>query len=485
MVKLILPFIFGVIGIIGFAPYSIKICIYLSYIYLIFLILFSKKSVFIKIFMWGLGHWGFGMSWIIVSIYYYGETSIALSLTIYIILTIILSLVFTSPLIIIKKILPILKIENNFLKISSVSALMLASEFTRYYFLNGVPWLIPGNIYLDTLTQNIYPFFGVSFASLIIYFLCTAILISYKKNRRFLFILVTLAVFTLVPEKKIDNLDGDIKVSVIQPSSDPFLKYEKNYYEDIENNLIYLINSTPPDTQLIVLPEAELPYYLQDIRFTHFINKIDHKEKILMGVWNLDQLSYLTYNSIYSVNTSEIYDKIHLVPFGEYIPFIGLRGLIDFFDLPMSNVSHGLSYQENIKIFDNMEISTPICFDISFPETIRRMNKTSLFIVNISNDTWFGDSIGPAQHLSIARVRAIENNRWLVRSTNDGYSAIIANNGTIVSYLDKKDRNILNGNINLINKRSFYNKIGFSSTYVILFLVIITSLINFIRTKKR
>ena len=79
----------------------------------------------------------------------------------------------------------------------------------------------------------------------------------------------------------------------------------------------------------------------------------------------------------------------------------------------------------------------------------------------------------------------MENNRWLVRSTNDGYSAIIANNGTIVSYLDKKDRNILNGNINLINKRSFYNKIGFSSTYVILFLVIITSLINFIRTKKR
>ena len=229
-----------------------------------------------------------------------------------------------------KKNFTILKIENNFLKISSVSALMLASEFTRYYFLNGVPWLIPGNIYLDTLTQNIYPFFGVSFASLIIYFLCTAILISYKKNRRFLFILVTLAVFTLVPEKKIDNLDGDIKVSVIQPSSDPFLKYEKNYHEDIENNLIDLINSTPPDTQLIVLPEAELPYYLQDIRFTHFINKIDHKEKILMGVWNLDQLSYLAYNSIYSVNTSEIYDKIHLVPFGEYIPFIGLRGLIDF-----------------------------------------------------------------------------------------------------------------------------------------------------------
>ena len=122
-----------------------------------------------------------------------------------------------------------------------------------------------------------------------------------------------------------------------------------------------------------------------------------------MGAWHIEENKL--YNTIYNPKNVNLYKKTHLVPFGEYIPFIdNLRGLIAFFDLPMSNVSNGERNQANIRILNDYLVATPICFDIAFPNTVRIMNKNSLFMINISNDTWFGGSIGPHQHLEIARI---------------------------------------------------------------------------------
>jgi apolipoprotein N-acyltransferase len=112
--------------------------------------------------MWSIGHWGFGMSWLIVSVYYYGETSIAVSLIIFVLLILILTLFFS---------LPLLVIRTNFfqdLRYSSLKYILLVisifvlNEWSMYYLLNGVPWLIPGVVFLDTFTQNIYPLLGVA-----------------------------------------------------------------------------------------------------------------------------------------------------------------------------------------------------------------------------------------------------------------------------------------------------------------------------------
>ena len=120
-----------------------------------------------------------------------------------------------------------------------------------------------------------------------------------------------------------------------------------------------------------------------------------------------------------NLNSGQIYNKVHLVPFGEYIPFISsLRGLISFFDMPMSDVAHGKAIQGEMYYMDKKQInfSPLICYDIAFGNTVRKSNKSSLFMINISNDTWFGNSIGPYHHLDIARVRSVENNKWLIRS---------------------------------------------------------------------
>ena len=112
--NLLVPFIIGLIGIFSFAPFSLKFLIFISYAYLINILLNEKDIRFLKVLFWGLGHWGFGMSWIIVSVYYYGETSIALSSVIFIFLVFILSVVFTCPILLIKVYLEKLKITDKY-----------------------------------------------------------------------------------------------------------------------------------------------------------------------------------------------------------------------------------------------------------------------------------------------------------------------------------------------------------------------------------
>ena len=480
ILNFIIPALFGLIGIFAFAPFSIKFLIFISYGYLIRLLISNNNGVFWKVFCWGLGHWGLGMSWIIVSVYYYGETTIAMSSIIYILLVVILTLIFTSPLLILKSALSFTKINNNFFSVLFISSIFAISEFSRYFFLNGVPWLIPGNIFLDTISQNIYPIFGVTAASFFIYFIC-ALFIVYS-NKKISYVSAAILIISLLPFSPADEIKDGIKVSIVQPASDPFLKYEDNYYLKIEDNLNKLIDTVSKDSELVVLPEAELPYSQNSIRFIDFLKNTEISEKIILGVWKYDDAKL--YNAIFSPRYNEAYKKIHLVPFGEYIPFIeGLRGIINFFDLPMSNVSHGSQLQENIRILDNIPISSPICFDIAFPNTVRKMNKSSLLMINVSNDTWFGNSIGPYHHLSIARVRSIENNRYTIRATNDGISAIISNKGTIVTLLDKGKSGILEGNVKLIKNSTFYSRNGHLFFIILSFIIVLIPFLKIIWKK--
>ena len=481
--KLFYAFLAGILGIFAFAPFSLKFLIFASYAYLIYILIHNKSIQIKEVFAWGFGHWGFGMSWIIVSVYYYGETSIAVSSIIYFLLIIILTLVFTCPLLLISYINNITNVDNKMFKILFVSSSLMVSEISREYLLNGVPWLIPGNIYLDTISQNIYPIFGASFNSFIIYLLCSYLVFSIN-NKKVNLLSLGLILLSIFPQQS-QQKNGELLVSIIQPSTDPFQKYESNYFSFIENNLVKLINQTSKNTQLIVLPEAELPYPINNKRFKGFIEKTGAEEKLVLGAWLFEESAL--FNTIYVPNNNDLYKKTHLVPFGEYIPFVAsLRGLITFFDLPMSNVEFGPSNQDNLTIINQYSVSTPICFDIAFPNTVRKMNKSSHFIINISNDTWFGTSIGPHHHLNMARIRAIENNKWLIRSTNDGFSAIISNKGTIVHMLKKGETSILEGRIIPINERSFYNSYGylFTTTFSLIFSLLSILYISWIHIKK-
>jgi apolipoprotein N-acyltransferase len=477
-------FLFGLIGIFAFAPFSIKPLILVSYAYLIRSILYKNTHTLKKLISWAIGHWGFGMSWLIVSVYYYGETSILLSFVIFILLTLFLTLCFGLPLIALKYRLFSGKEGSKHLKILSISSALILFELSRYYLLNGVPWLIPGTVFLDTPLHSIYSFVGVTGGSFIVYLIATSIAIFWEHRYKIFF--GSFLLFIPIVDKY-EKTEFDFNVSIIQPSSDPFQKYNIGYKSYIENNILDLLKATSLESQMIVLPEAELPYSLNSNSFKQFINKINKKDKeIIMGAWNIDDKTL--FNSLINVNTNEIYNKRHLVPFGEYIPFTSsLRGLIDFFDMPMSNVTHGSRVQDNIQIssIEGVKFSPLICFDVAFGNSVRKSNISSNFIINVSNDTWFGKSMGPYQHLAITRVRAIENNKWIIRSTNDGISAIITNNGTIVDKLDKNISGVINSGINFTYKRSIYNIFGHYIPFILASIIVLTSLIIYTCSKRK
>jgi len=472
------PFFFGLIGIFAFAPFSFKPLVILSYAYLIKELTFKLSSAR-QLMLWSIGHWGFGMSWLIVSVYYYGETSIAISLLIFILLILTLTLFFSLPLLIIRTSLFQDLRYSSLRYILIVISFFMLNEWSMYYLLNGVPWLIPGVVFLDTFSQNIYPLFGVAGASMIVYLCSTLLAISWHKNKKNLIILSLISLIFFIPNfYKRDSIGEQINISIIQPSSDPFLKYTENYKTEIEANLKELINSASPASSLIVLPEAELPYVYKSSSFNKFESDINTNKTIIGGVWHISEGNL--YNSMVNFKSKQIYNKVHLVPFGEYIPFISsLRGLISFFDMPMSDVIKGKSNQ-NPMVFDlqsQKKMAPLICFDIAFGNTVRKSNISSLFMVNISNDTWFGKSIGPYQHLDIARIRSIENNKWMIRATNDGFSALIDNNGTIVDKLEKGVTGVLDGSIILLDKRTVYSQYGYYLPYILAVFILFISVI--------
>ena len=189
------------------------------------------------------------------------------------------------------------------------------------------------------------------------------------------------------------------------------------------------------------------------------LSKTDKFPIIMSGTW--EYKNNKLFNALTLLGTNQSYYKRHLVPFGEYVPFEGIiRGLIEFFDLPMSSITQGRSKQElfNIKEF---KVLGMICFDVAFPLSFIEETKKADFIVNVSNDTWFGSSYGPYQHLQIVRARALEANKWIVRGTSDGISTIVDNKGTIVNLLPKGVKSSISGKVYINNEISYFYKFGY------------------------
>ena len=123
------------------------------------------------------------------------------------------------------------------------------------------------------------------------------------------------------------------------------------------------------------------------------------------------------------------------MPFGEYVPLQELlRGTIAFFDLPMSNFASGASEQSMLRAA-GLDVATAICYEIAYPAAVAESARDAQLLVTLSNDAWFGASIGPWQHLQIARMRALENGRFVLRATNNGVSAVIDEHGAVVASL--------------------------------------------------
>ena len=469
----------GAISTFSFSPFNIKPLIVLSYAILIYSVLSSQSifTAFKQSIAWGLGYWISGAGWLIVSIHYYGNTNIIVSIIIILFMSLLLSLLFVAP----TTLLRLFNIKMNFyVKAFIFSCLLTLIELTRFKLLGGFPWLLPGLVLMDTIGQNVIPILGVYGGSLLIYFIASFFYLTYEQKEFKLFSVGIIFCLIFFPHLgyKDNKFSEGIEVAIIQPSLDPFEKYEANYKNTIEDSLLNLSRNAS-NSDLIIWPESPLPYLESSNDMKNFHVLTEGLPPILSGAWAYkdDKL----FNAMGFLGKDRLYMKRHLVIFGEYVPFEPfLRGLIDFFNMPMSSVNPGNSNQPLFK-FNESNILGLICFDIAFPLSFIKEIKGTGFIVNISNDTWFGDSYGPYQHLQIVRARALEANKWVARGTSDGISAIIDNKGTIVEILPKGISGIIKGKIFSIENHSFFYEIGYLIIPLLSFIVLIlTYILRFI-----
>ena len=227
-------------------------------------------------------------------------------------------------------------------------------------------------------------------------------------------------------------------------------------------------SSVHPD--LIVWPESPAPFYTTDPVFRETVSNIARESQTWVLVGSLGILNagatpeHVTklYNSGSLVNPAgewgERYNKMHLVPFGEYVPFKRVFGFAGGLTKEVGDFSPGTS---RAALQAGSKLGVFICYESIFPDEIRQLaaNGAEVF-VNISNDGWYGDSGAYAQHLKQARMRAVENDRWLLRDTNTGVTAAIDPYGRVVSSIPRKVRDALDAHYAITNVTTFYTRHG-------------------------
>jgi apolipoprotein N-acyltransferase len=205
------------------------------------------------------------------------------------------------------------------------------------------------------------------------------------------------------------------------------------------------------DADLVIWPESALPG-LRD-RFDAYIAQLaaearQNNSHVIFGVPVLNRKTLEFFNSVVIVGGQEmVYHKRHLVPFGEYLPLDALiRPVTEFLGLPVADFSLGPESQ-SLLAMGKLRIGVSVCYEITFGNEIIEAVPEAALLVTISNDAWFGTSIGPHQHMQIARARALESGRYLLRATNTGITAIVAPDGTVTGQVPQFEIQVLKGRV--------------------------------------
>jgi apolipoprotein N-acyltransferase len=252
----------------------------------------------------------------------------------------------------------------------------------------------------------------------------------------------------------------------------------------------------PPDARpgtpgLIIWPESPAPFWVTDLHLRATLGEVARTTAsyIIAGSIGIthtgDPLRRpQIYNSAAVIAPTGAwiarYDKIHLVPFGEYVPFADLISFARTLTREVGTFSRGTK-RAPLALGD-MKVGAFICYESIFPNEVRQFaeNGGEVF-VNISNDSWFGDSGAPRQHLNMARMRAVENNRWLLRDTNSGVTAIIDPYGRIVAEAPRNQRSALEGGYALEDSTTFYTRHGDWFPFLCAIITLIGLLLHFMK----
>ncbi|HWT81942.1 MAG TPA: apolipoprotein N-acyltransferase [Candidatus Methylomirabilis sp.] len=363
------------------------------------------------------------------------------------------------------------------------AGLWVALEFLRTYLFSGFPWAVLG------YTQYRQPTVRLLASAVGVYGISAVLLLVNGTLARLVTVclearggpvrwraavfpvgVAALAILTTVAYGRLlwhDRSQGvAIRMALLQGNIDQSLKWDQRYQTETLNiyeRLVRRVAADRPD--LIVWPETAVPFFLR--RGGELSNRVFHLTEeigipMLVGSPDIGDDGQV-YNTAFLVGKDgQIrgrYDKRHLVPFGEYVPLHQIFFFLDKLAVGIGELGRG--QQASVFSLDGSRFSVAICYEVIFPGEVREFVRNGAgFLVNITNDAWFGRSGAPAQHLAMAAMRAVENGTYLIRAANTGITAIIAPTGQILAHTDIFTEAILSGTIQARQGETPYTRYG-------------------------
>lgn len=391
-------------------------------------------------YLFGLGLFGSGVSWVYVSVHDFGGGGIVLSFF--------MTLLFVGFWAIFPAVSGYLSVRffqtNSVpIKIITLPAVWIMVEFLRgKWVFNGFPWFQIAYSQLDTPLAGYIPLMGAYGTGLILAFTASVIALLITNRNRFsvfsLGVIVCLWIggWALQNVSWTHSIGGPVKVTMIQGNISQDQKWQPEYKNMIMKRYKDMTYQHW-DSQVIIWPESAVPAFYHQVSDDYlFPLEIEAKKN------NTDLVISLPiknekgqkFNAVMTFGDKRgIYRKIHLLPFGEYFPLQPISGFVldSLTILPVGSFTAGQSGQA-LLIGAGYPFITSICYEDAFgEESVRRLSEAA-YLVNVTNDGWFGDSLEPYQHMQIARMRALEAGRYLLRSTNSGVTAVVSPDGKII-----------------------------------------------------
>ena len=443
----------GVISTLAFAPFDLSGLIFLTLaVAFYYWDKLPAKQAAISAWLFGSGLQCSGVSWIFYSLHVHGSAPVYFAVFLVFLLCCYLSIYTALAAYTVNRYLP----NNPVLRLMFFyPASWIVFEWLQGYVMTGFAWMQLGYTQIDFPLSGFAPLLGNHAVAGAIAICSGALVLLFKQRVAIKPILnLVLPVILLWLSggllKTINWTDkhGDIlKVSVIQGNIAQKNKWKPGLKQPTMN-MYRDLSLAQKDVDLIVWPETAVPDYWH--RIVPYIQQLSREMKardtdLLLGLFVRNEENRVL-NSVLNVNGG-VYNKTHLVPLGEFIP---LRFLIEFFNrfvnIPMSDIASGEDDQPLLTVA-GVALGLSICFEDAFARDVIKDLPEAKLLVNVSNDAWFEDSHEAHQHHVIARMRALETGRYMIRSTNTGITSIIGPHGEVIKQLPQFERGVLNGEV--------------------------------------
>ncbi|MFB9146097.1 apolipoprotein N-acyltransferase [Halomonas alkalicola] len=422
---------------------------------------------------YGLGLFGSGASWVYVSIHDYGYTGVPLAVFLTALFVASMALFLAVTLWLYRR------LTGPRLAFLAFAGAWVLGEWLRTWLFTGFPWLLLGSAHVDSPLAPWAPVGGVYLLSLIT--ALTGTLLVEFLARRWWAAAPVAALWLIplaLPTQWTQPAGEPLRVALLQGNLDQLIKWTPEGQREAANIYAELTRTQPDDLDLIVWPEAALPMFEDQARpiLERVQSNLSPDTALLTGILQRDAEGRY-FNSVIGLGNAEgEYRKEHLVPFGEYLPLESLlRGTIAFFDLPMPAMTPGPSGQAPM-VAAGTTIGNAICYEIIYADLVAERARDSALLMTVSNDTWFGESIGPLQHLQMARLRALENGRYLVRATSNGVTVIVDPMGRITARAPQFEMTSITGEVRPMAGLTPFTRTGSWPTWLLAALLVLPSL---------